>query len=103
MWIGKGWLRFLLGMRHIARMFIFLQTLNSLVMSKIKLNKIGNFQLTNNEKQELKGGDVVLVCTCGCCYANDGGSSIQDNTAANTNEHKTTRCATITGWGIEIV
>jgi hypothetical protein len=90
MWIGKGWLRFLLGMRHIARMFIFLQTLNSLVMSKIKLNKIGNFQLTNNEKQELKGGKgdllfPVVRCGCSCCYeGTPGGSTTQANKDANS-------------------
>jgi hypothetical protein len=56
-------------------------------MSKIKLNKIGNFQLTNNEKQELKGGEGVVsvwICSCRCCYeGTPGGSTSKNNASAN--------------------
>lgn len=55
-------------------------------MNKIKLNKIENFQLTNNEKQELRGGesDKPVYCCCGCLYEGQpGGSTTNANLNAN--------------------
>ena len=51
-------------------------------MNAIKLNKIGNNALTNNERMDLRGG-TGRVCTCSCCHANDGGSSVANNGGAN--------------------
>jgi len=67
-------------------------------MDNIKLNRIDNFQLNNNEKQQLKGGDLPKPkCTCGCCYANNGGSSVGENLGANADNTLKTKCDTIAG------
>lgn len=68
-------------------------------MNKIKLNKIGNSQLTNSEKMELRGGEnkPQQQCNCGCCYVDSGGSSVEDNGKANReknlNSPITEKCA----------
>jgi hypothetical protein len=61
-------------------------------MSKIRLNRIKNFQLTNNEKQELKGGEWVVICTCGCC-TEEGSDNVEATTVSNTNNRLKTKCA----------
>ena len=64
-------------------------------MNAIKLNKIGNNGLTNDEKLALRGGES-FTCKCGCCYANSGGSDTLNNFAANFNAggKKSTACET---------
>jgi len=70
-------------------------------MDNIKLNRINNFQLTNNEKQELKGGEAG-VCGCGCCYANNGGSSVGDNCTANWKGNLWSKDCAAKCWGINV-
>jgi hypothetical protein len=91
-------------MRHIARLFTFLKTYNFVVMSKIKLNKIGNFQLTNNEKQELKGAaSGGHTCGCGCCYeGKPGGSTVSANCSANYKTGLYSTDCQIVCWGISV-
>ena len=45
---------------------------------KIKVS-LNSFRLNHKVMQKVKGGD----CRCGCRYAGSGGSSIDDNHAAN--------------------
>jgi hypothetical protein len=71
-------------------------------MNSIKLNKIENSQLNNNEKLELRGGAATPDCTCGCCYANDGGSSVEDNAMANTKLGIPTKCKKVVAWGFTL-
>jgi hypothetical protein len=66
-------------------------------MDTIKFNRTGNFQLTNNETNELRGGDGYKICYCGCCYEDQpGGSTTEANAYANkdTTTGKT-NCATV--------
>ncbi|ATR96311.1 MULTISPECIES: TIGR04149 family rSAM-modified RiPP [Bacteroidales] len=49
-------------------------------LQKIKLNKLAENSLANREMKKIKGGNC---CTCGCMYANSGGSSSTDNRNAN--------------------
>ena len=48
-----------------------------------RLNVLSETNLLEREMNALKGG--YLVCTCSCYYANSGGSSSGDNSAANYN------------------
>lgn len=56
-------------------------------MNKIKLNRIEKFQLTNNEKNELKGGKgpiLVYVCLCRCCSdSTHSGEESKSNASTN--------------------
>ncbi len=49
-------------------------------MKNLKLNKLN--QISEEMKDVVKGGEAPC-CSCGCCYANSGGSSV----AANGNEN----------------
>lgn len=49
-------------------------------LQKLKLNKLAENSLANREMKELIGGNF---CTCGCHYANSGGSSYDANGSAN--------------------
>ena len=50
-------------------------------LNKIKLNKLSSEKMTNRDLGMIKGGGGD--CSCGCRYANDGGSSTSDNGNAN--------------------
>ncbi|WP_299553709.1 TIGR04149 family rSAM-modified RiPP [uncultured Porphyromonas sp.] len=52
-------------------------------LKKIKLNKLSDDALAQRQLQGIKGGGADC-CTCGCYYANQGGSSRAANDAANT-------------------
>ena len=53
-------------------------------LKKIKLNKLSDDSLAQRQLQGIKGGDGdTLVCGCGCCYADMGGSPSHDNRDAN--------------------
>lgn len=52
---------------------------------KISLLKLEKESLLDQEMRCLKGG--FDDCTCGCNYANDGGSSVGDNDASNFANH----------------
>ena len=52
-------------------------------MNAIKLNKIENNALTNDEKMTLRGG-TSGSCGCACCYEGQlGGASESANCVAN--------------------
>lgn len=51
-------------------------------MKLLKLNKLENNQLSKKEKKEIVGG-AYNMCSCGCKYADSGGSSTSGNLAAN--------------------
>lgn len=50
-------------------------------MNSLKLNKLNKNLLSNEQMKGVTGG--ASGCSCGCCYANQGGSSIYDNCLAN--------------------
>ncbi len=51
-------------------------------MKNLKLNKLN--RISEEMKNVIRGGYIpTATCTCGCCYANNGGSSINDNLNAN--------------------
>ncbi|RXQ93053.1 rSAM-modified peptide [Ancylomarina salipaludis] len=57
-------------------------------MKNLKLNKLAKEKLNNKQLTDTKGGlkAVVIVgplCGCGCRYADNGGSSSNDNACAN--------------------
>lgn len=52
-------------------------------MKKLKINQIENQKLSEKALNNLKGGEGVY-CSCGCKYANQGGSSVDANGAANS-------------------
>ena len=55
------------------------------------LSQLAKKELTKRQQGLIKGGRGN--CTCGCCYAGDGGgSSIVDNAVANCKDNKTTYC-----------
>lgn len=58
----------------------------------IKLNKLADNRLTEKEMEKTTGGNY---CTCGCCYANNGGSSTSGNAGANYGSNLTTKCAEV--------
>ncbi|MGP1446818.1 MAG: hypothetical protein ACTTKO_04710 [Candidatus Limimorpha sp.] len=49
-------------------------------MKNLKLNKLN--RISDELKNAVRGGEQPC-CSCGCCYANSGGSSIADNGNAN--------------------
>lgn len=49
-------------------------------MKSIKVNQLEKNNLSENEMQSVKGGNV---CKCSCYYRNVGGSSIEANGPAN--------------------
>ncbi|MCK9346820.1 MAG: TIGR04149 family rSAM-modified RiPP [Bacteroidales bacterium] len=49
-------------------------------MKSFKLNNLEYSSLNEKEMKHVIGG---TVCGCGCCYAGQGGSSTDDNGAAN--------------------
>lgn len=52
-------------------------------LKKLKLNEISRTRLEESEMCRLLGGGTPGNCTCGCLYANSGGSSTASNDAAN--------------------
>lgn len=53
-------------------------------LKKIKLNKLSDNTLAERQMKGLKGGGVYEKhCRCSCAYANQGGSSTNDNMTAN--------------------
>ena len=52
-------------------------------MKDLKLNKLAKNRLERNEMQNIAGGASEYYCTCGCNYANSGGSSVNANGNAN--------------------
>lgn len=67
-------------------------------MKKLKLNKLANNQLKEKEMSFLNGGEIDgnrVHCGCGCCYANNGGSSIDDNGQRNAAYGKVSQGCTI--------
>lgn len=61
-------------------------------MNTLKLNKLNANQLTKEQMREIVGGENPHTCTCGCCYANDGGSNTSDNGIANYESRLQTGC-----------
>ena len=61
-------------------------------MNNLKLNKLN--RISDELKNAVKGGEDPKpeYCTCGCCYANHGGSSFDDNKTANFNGCLHTKC-----------
>jgi natural product precursor len=60
---------------------------NIKIMKNLKLNKLSARNLTDRQMDKIKGGDpcvLVRTCTCGCQYANSGGSSVSDNCSTNS-------------------
>jgi natural product precursor len=54
-----------------------------MIMKKVKLNALENQSLNNKEMNAVRGG---ADCCCACAYANQGGSSTNDNGCANGKE-----------------
>ncbi|MEG2514221.1 MAG: TIGR04149 family rSAM-modified RiPP [Bacteroidaceae bacterium] len=61
-------------------------------MKSLKLNQIENSRLAKNEMKHIMGGRYTMIvgncvvsytCSCGCQYANSGGSSTDANKSAN--------------------
>lgn len=52
-------------------------------MKTLKLNRIENKLLATKQMNLIKGGGESWVCTCSCLYADNGGSSTEDNGHAN--------------------
>ena len=48
-------------------------------MKNLKLSKLNHDTLSNDQMKSVYGGG----CTCGCFYANCGGSSVAANGSAN--------------------
>ena len=49
-------------------------------MKNLKLNKLN--RISDELKNAVRGGEQPC-CVCGCCFANNGGSSIESNGSAN--------------------
>ncbi|HAQ65164.1 MAG TPA: rSAM-modified peptide [Bacteroidales bacterium] len=60
-------------------------------MNSIKLNNLNQGQLSKEQMNAVAGGESV-TCSCGCCYANNGGSSVSDNLNANISGGLATKC-----------
>jgi len=57
-------------------------------MKKLKLTQLSKVELEKKELNSIKGGYSIGVggmtmCTCGCLYSGNGGSSTHDNGVAN--------------------
>ena len=63
-------------------------------MNTLKLNKIYNNPLTKEQMREVAGGEEIRTCHCGCCWAGNGGSSIESNSAANWEGNLKSPCLT---------
>lgn len=75
-------------------------------LKKIKLSDQVDCELREREMYMLRGGDGddLKVCSCGCAYASQGGSSSNDNAEANTknglySDSGTIRCFVENGGG----
>jgi natural product precursor len=60
-------------------------------ISKLKLTQLSKADLAQRQMNYLKGGSF---CQCSCAYANDGGSSSEDNRSANYGSGSTGYCST---------
>lgn len=66
-------------------------------MNNLKLNKLN--QISDALKNVIKGGYIpTATCTCGCCYANNGGSSVANNRDANYEKGAYTQCDYVKDW-----
>jgi len=65
------------------------------VIGKLALSQLAKKELTQRQMGNVKGGKHLIVCTCGCCYADSGGSSTQVNRNANCELDTTTLCGEI--------
>lgn len=52
-------------------------------MKSLKLNQLESQRLAKKEMKDVTGGSDQYYCTCGCKYANNGGSSVEANGMAN--------------------
>lgn len=65
-------------------------------MKSLKINKLANCCLNESEMNKINGGyvwvhdvkqengrTIITICGCGCYYANQGGSTTNDNANAN--------------------
>ena len=59
-------------------------------IGKLVLNQIAKKELTQRQMGKIKGGRNS--CTCGCCYADNQGSAIDDNGCANWRGNMTSYC-----------
>ena len=67
-------------------------------IDKMTLSQLAKKELTKRQQGLIKGGRYN--CTCGCCYADSEGSSVEDNSNANCDGHQTTYCEkTVVYWG----
>ena len=53
-------------------------------LDNFKINILSENNMSNKEMSDLKGGNN---CSCSCYWANQGGSSIEDNRTANYNSN----------------
>ena len=65
-------------------------------VEKLVLNQLAKKELTQRQQAMIKGG---RGCTCGCCYANSGGSSSVDNGLVNCYGSLRTNCDEVNIWG----
>lgn len=66
-------------------------------MNNLKLNKLN--KISEEMKNIIKGGYYpTATCTCGCCYADNGGSSVANNRDANYDKKTTTNCDYVKDW-----
>ena len=65
-------------------------------VEKLVLNQMAKKELSQRQQVMIKGGRNL--CTCGCCYANSGGSDTTDNGLANCESSKNTFCPVNSSW-----
>lgn len=53
-------------------------------MKSLKLNKVNNNKLNDQQMNLVRGGGEGQCCGCGCAWADQGGSSIAANGNANS-------------------
>ncbi len=53
-------------------------------MKSLKLNKLDNIKLNDQQMNMVRGGGEGQCCGCGCAWAGNGGSSIEANGNANS-------------------
>jgi len=51
-------------------------------LNKLILNDLSNKELSHKAMSQIIGGRTT-ICTCGCCYKDQGGSGDDDNMMAN--------------------
>jgi natural product precursor len=63
-------------------------------LNKLVLNELSKKELSDKAMSGIKGGGEISMqmCTCGCCYAGQGGSDTFENGWANCRIPTTTLC-----------